>query len=80
MAEDKRKGVSMAVQAKVMTEQEKKQRIAALRAELKELQATPRSDWHTAFEVSCGLKHSDTRAYLSGLRLKSGKMLRERTI
>ena len=41
----------MAVQAKVMTEQEKKQRIAALRAELKELQATPRSDWHTAFEA-----------------------------
>ena len=34
-----------------MTEQEKKQRIAQLRAELKELQATPRSDWHTAFEA-----------------------------
>ena len=41
----------MAVQAKTMTEQEKKQRIAALRAELKELQATPRSAWHTAFEA-----------------------------
>ncbi|MCR5788878.1 MAG: hypothetical protein K6G83_03235 [Lachnospiraceae bacterium] len=34
-----------------MTEQEKKQRIEELRAELKELQATPRSDWHTAFEA-----------------------------
>ena len=29
-----------------MTEQEKKQRIAELRAELKELEAVPRSDWH----------------------------------
>ena len=34
-----------------MTEQEKKRRIAELRAELKKLQATPRSDWHTAFEA-----------------------------
>lgn len=34
-----------------MTEQEKKERIAELRKELKELQATPRSDWHTAFEA-----------------------------
>ena len=34
-----------------MTEQEKKNRIAELRAELKELQAVPRSDWHTAFEA-----------------------------
>ena len=34
-----------------MTDEEKKQRIAQLRAELKELQATPRSDWHKAFEA-----------------------------
>ncbi len=34
-----------------MTEQEKKQRIAELRAELKELEAVPRSDWHAAFEA-----------------------------
>ena len=34
-----------------MTEQEKKQRIAELRAELKELEATPRSDWHAGFEA-----------------------------
>ena len=34
-----------------MTEQEKKQRIAKLRAELKELEATPRSDWHAGFEA-----------------------------
>lgn len=34
-----------------MTEKEKKRRIAQLRAELRELQATPRSDWHTAFEA-----------------------------
>lgn len=34
-----------------MTEQEKKARIAELKKELKELQATPRSDWHTAFEA-----------------------------
>ena len=35
-----------------MTEQEKKQRIAELRAELKELEATPRSDWHAGFEAA----------------------------
>lgn len=34
-----------------MTEQEKKARIIELRKELKELQATPRSDWHKAFEA-----------------------------
>lgn len=34
-----------------MTEKQRKQRIAELRAELKELQATPKSDWHTAFEA-----------------------------
>jgi len=34
-----------------MTEQEKKQRISELRAELKELQSVPKSDWHTAFEA-----------------------------
>ncbi len=34
-----------------MTEQEKKQRIAELRAELKKLEATPRSDWHAGFEA-----------------------------
>ena len=35
-----------------MTEQEKKQRIAELRTELKELEATPRSDWHAGFEAA----------------------------
>ena len=35
-----------------MTEEEKKQRIAELRAELKELEATPRSDWHAGFEAA----------------------------
>ena len=34
-----------------MTDQEKKQRIEERRTELRELQATPRSDWHTAFEA-----------------------------
>ena len=34
-----------------MTGKEKKQRIAELRAELRKLQAAPRSDWHTAFEA-----------------------------
>ena len=34
-----------------MKEQEKKARIAELKRELKELQATPKSDWHTAFEA-----------------------------
>ena len=34
-----------------MTEQQKKQRIEELRSELRELQATPRSDWHAAFEA-----------------------------
>lgn len=70
----------MAVQAKVMTEQEKKQRIAALRAELKELQATPPGAIGTQpLKLSCVLKLTDTREYLFGLRLKSGKMRRERT-
>lgn len=39
-----------------MTDQERKNRIAALRAELKELQATPRSDWHVGFEALLRLK------------------------
>ena len=34
-----------------MTEQERKERIAELLKELKELQATPRSDWHAGFEA-----------------------------
>ena len=80
MAEDKRKGMSMAVQAKVMTEQEKKQRIAALRAELRNCRLPQEAIGIRPLKLSCGLKHTDTRAYLSGLRLKSGKMLRERTI
>ena len=35
----------------VLSEEEKKQRIQELLAELKELRATPRSDWHAAFEA-----------------------------
>ena len=34
-----------------MTEREKKQRIAELRAELRELEAVPQSDWHAGFEA-----------------------------
>ena len=34
-----------------MTDAERKNRIAELLAELKDLQATPRSDWHAGFEV-----------------------------
>ena len=34
-----------------LTEEEKKQRIKELLAELKELRATPRSDWHAGFEA-----------------------------
>ena len=34
-----------------LTEREKEQRIAELRAELRELEAVPRSDWHEAFEA-----------------------------
>lgn len=34
-----------------MTDEEKKGRIAELLKELRELQATPRSDWHAAFEA-----------------------------
>ena len=34
-----------------MTEQERKERIAELLKELKELQAAPRSDWHAGFEA-----------------------------
>ena len=34
-----------------MTERERKQRIAELRAELRELEAVPQSDWHAGFEA-----------------------------
>ena len=34
-----------------MTDAERKNRIAELLAELKGLQATPRSDWHAGFEA-----------------------------
>ena len=34
-----------------MTEKEKKKRIKELRAELKELLAVPKSEWHEAFEA-----------------------------
>ena len=45
LTEEKRKQIA------ALGEDEKRKRIAELRAELKELQATPRSDWHKAFEA-----------------------------
>ncbi len=51
-----------------MTEQEKKARIAELRAELKELQATPRSDWHAGFEA---LLRIDTFHYADRVHIRT---------
>ena len=43
-----------------MTEAERKSRIAELLSELKDLQATPRSDWHAGFEA---LLHIETHKF-----------------
>ena len=51
-----------------MTEEEKQKRIAELLAELKELQATPRSDWHAGFEA---LLRIETHKYENRVHLRT---------
>ena len=57
-----------------MTPEKKKERIAQLRAELKELQAVPRSDWHAGFEA---LLRIDMHRYGSRVRIETEKILGE---
>ena len=51
-----------------MTEEEKQKRIAELLAELKELQATPRSDWHAGFEA---LLRIETHKYENKVHIRT---------
>jgi len=51
-----------------MTEDEKQKRIAELLAELKELQATPRSDWHAGFEA---LLRIETHKYENKVHIRT---------
>lgn len=51
-----------------MTEQKKKERIAELLKELKELQATPKSDWHAAFEA---LLRIETHKYENKVHIRT---------
>ena len=51
-----------------MTKEERKEEIALLTARLKELNATPRSDWHAGFEA---LLRIDMHKYGSRVRIDS---------
>ncbi len=51
-----------------MTEQKKKERIAELLKELRELQATPKSDWHAAFEA---LLRIETHKYENKVHIRT---------
>ena len=51
-----------------MTEKERQNRIAELLVELKELQATPRSDWHAGFEA---LLRIETHKYENRVHLRT---------
>ena len=57
-----------------MTDQEKKQRIKELLAELKELRATPRSDWHAGFEA---LLRIETHRYGDLVRISTEEEIGE---
>jgi len=57
-----------------MTDRERKEKIAFHRAALKELQATPRSDWHTGFEA---LLRIETYKYGNSIRLLTEEVLGE---
>ena len=57
-----------------MTEKERKEKIAYHRAELKELQAVPRSDWHAGFEA---LLRIETYKYGNRVRLRTEEVLGE---
>ena len=57
-----------------MTEAERKARIAELLAELRELQATPRSDWHAGFEA---LLRMEAHPYGDRVQIKTEHLLGE---
>ena len=57
-----------------MTDKERKEKIAFHRAALKELLATPRSDWHTGFEA---LLRIETYKYGNSIRLLTEEVLGE---
>ena len=57
-----------------MTDRERKEKIAFHRAALKELLATPRSDWHTGFEA---LLRIETYKYGNSIRLLTEEVLGE---
>ena len=57
-----------------MTEDERKARVSELLAELKELQATPRSDWHAGFEA---LLRIEAHKYGERVRVKTEHLLGE---
>ena len=59
-----------------MTEAEKKERIRKLRAELKELEATPRSDWHAGFEA---LLRIQTHRYGDRVQIRTENPLGEKS-
>ena len=57
-----------------MTDAERKARIAELLAELKDLLATPRSDWHAGFEA---LLHIEAHKYGERVQIKTEHLLGE---
>ena len=57
-----------------VTDAERKARISELLAELKELQATPRSDWHAGFEA---LLHIEAHKYGGRVQIKTEHLLGE---
>ena len=57
-----------------MTDAERKARISKLLAELKDLQATPRSDWHAGFEA---LLRIEAHKYGGRVRIKTEHLLGE---
>ena len=57
-----------------MSEEERKARISKLRAELKELLAVPRSDWHAGFEA---LLHIEAHKYGDRVQIKTENPLGE---
>ena len=66
--------LSDAEQKPALSDAERKRRIAELLAELKELQATPRSDWHAGFEA---LLRIETHKFGSRVQIKTEHLLGE---
>ncbi len=57
-----------------MTDEERKKRIAELLTELKDLTATPRSDWHAGFEA---LLRIEAHKYGGRVQIKTEHLLGE---